>query len=55
MTPVDLGRFDEAAGQLVNSLRDLIAVLEEAPSLDEPEARLLDNLRLTLAEWERGS
>jgi hypothetical protein len=42
-----------AAEELADSLRDLIAALEEAPPLGDAETHLLENLRRTLAEWER--
>jgi hypothetical protein len=40
------------SGRLAQALRDLIAALEESPSLGPAEERLLVNLRNTLEEWE---
>jgi hypothetical protein len=47
-----IGQFEASAEALAQSIRDLIAALEEAPSLSDAEAHLLANLRVTLAEWE---
>jgi hypothetical protein len=44
--------LDRVAEKLADSLRDLIAALEEQPSLGPAETTLLDNLRRTLAEWD---
>jgi hypothetical protein len=40
--------------RLVQSLRELIAALEEPPALGPAEETLLANLRETLEEWEAG-
>ena len=49
MTDAGIAR---AAEELADSLRELIAALEESPSLGPAEERLLVNLRGTLAEWD---
>jgi hypothetical protein len=50
--PEHLSQFEASIEALAQSIRDTIAALEELPSLSEPEAHLLTNLRRTLAEWE---
>jgi hypothetical protein len=56
MTDADdaAAELDRTAEQLAEALRGLIAALEEEPSLGPAEARLLVNLRGTLAEWLAG-
>lgn len=49
-----LARLDSEFEQLADALRDFIAALEEEPSLGPAEARLLVNLRGTLADWLAG-
>lgn len=38
--------------ELAQSIRELIAALEEEPALVPAEANLIANLRRTLEEWE---
>ena len=49
-----LGQTGDSFEALAQNIRDLIAALEALPSLNEPEARLLVNMRWTLREWEAG-
>ena len=43
---------DDPADLLVTGLRQVVAALDHASSLDDRQARLLANLRRTLAEWD---